>query len=135
MTSALRIHTAGWRRRPEAISNKSADELSLSQIAYICAIPNRPTYYNPYKNPDNALKRRDKILDDMMECGFISREEYEEAVAEEIVVTRPPTEFKNYQTTYAIDCAVRYLMEQDGFEFQYGFRTDEAYREYTAKYN
>ena len=115
--------------------NKSADELSLSQIAYICAIPNRPTYYNPYKNPDNALKRRDKILDDMMECGFISREEYEEAVAEEIVVTRPPTEFKNYQTTYAIDCAVRYLMEQDGFEFQYGFRTDEAYREYTAKYN
>ncbi len=29
--------------------NKSADELSLSQIAYICAIPNRPTYYNPYK--------------------------------------------------------------------------------------
>ena len=100
--------------------NKSADELSLSQIAYICAIPNRPTYYNPYKNPDNALKRRDKILDDMMACGFISREEYEEAVAAEIVVTRPPTEFKNYQTTYAIDCAVRYLMEQDGFEFQYG---------------
>ena len=70
----------------------------------------RQTYYNPYKNPENALKRRDKILDDMMECGFISREEYEEAVAEKIVVTRPPTEFKNYQTTYAIDCAVRYLM-------------------------
>ena len=41
----------------------------------------------------------------------------------------------NYETTYAIDCAIRYLMRRDGFEFQYGFRSDEAYKEYNANYN
>ena len=35
--------------------------LSLSQMAYLCAIPNNPTMYNPYKNPDNTLGRRDRI--------------------------------------------------------------------------
>ena len=115
--------------------DKSADELSLSQIAYICAIPNRPTYYNPYKNPDNALERRDKILADMKTCGFIGEDEYNEAVSEKIVVTRPEAEFKNYQTTYAIDCAVRYLMEENGFQFHYGFRDEDDYKEYTAQYN
>ena len=30
---------------------KDADELSLSQTAYLCAIPNSPTYYNPYRHP------------------------------------------------------------------------------------
>ncbi len=114
---------------------KSSDELSLSQIAYLCAIPNSPTYYNPYRHPDNALKRRDKILDDMLEMGYITQEQHDEAVAEEIQISKPDYGFRNYETTYAIDCAVRYLMELDGFSFQYGFRDDEAYQEYTERYD
>lgn len=47
-----------------------ADELSLSQTAYLCAIPNSPTYYNPYRHPENALTRRDKILEDMLKYGI-----------------------------------------------------------------
>lgn len=38
--------------------NKSASELTISQKAYLCAIPNSPTYYDPIKNPENALARR-----------------------------------------------------------------------------
>lgn len=115
--------------------NKDAAELSLSQIAYLCAIPNSPTYYNPYKNPENAIQRRDKILGDMKELGYITETEYAEAVAETITVQRQRVPLHNYETTYAIDCAVRYLMRRDGFEFQYGFRSQEEYEEYHQLYD
>ena len=114
---------------------KDADELSLSQTAYLCAIPNSPTYYNPYRHPENALTRRDKILEDMLSMGFITEKACKEAKAEEITVNRQRVPLHNYETTYAIDCAIRYLMRRDGFEFQYGFRSDEAYKEYNANYN
>ena len=114
---------------------KSSKELSLSQIAYLCAIPNSPTYYNPYRHPENALKRRDKILDDMLEMEYITQEEHDAAVEEEIVIQRPDYGFHNYETTYAVDCAVRYLMELDGFEFEYGFTSDKEYAQYSEQYD
>jgi penicillin-binding protein 1A len=113
---------------------KNAGELTLSQIAYLCAIPNSPTYYNPYRHPENAIKRRDKILGDMMEMGFITEEEYETALAETITVERRSVPLHNYETTYAVDCAVRYLMRRDGFEFRYGFQNKKDYEEYEKKY-
>ena len=114
---------------------KSSKELSLSQIAYLCAIPNSPTYYNPYRHPENALQRRDKILDDMLEMEYITQEEHDAAVEEEIVIQRPDYGFHNYETTYAVDCAVRYLMELDGFEFEYGFTSDKEYEQYSEQYD
>ncbi|MCD8323422.1 MAG: transglycosylase domain-containing protein [Clostridiales bacterium] len=117
---------------------KSADELTLSETAYICAIPNRPEYYNPLKSPENALTRRDKILEDMEECGYITAAECEQAVAQTITVTEPEEEddtFYNYEVTYAINCAVRYLMTEDGFEFRYSFDSTEDYEEYSAEYD
>lgn len=114
---------------------KPSKELSLSQIAYLCAIPNSPTYYNPYRHPENALKRRDKILDDMLEMEYITQEEHDAAVEEEIVIQRPDYGFHNYETTYAVDCAVRYLMELDGFEFEYGFTSDKEYEQYSEQYD
>lgn len=112
-----------------------ANELSLSQIAYLCAIPNSPSYYNPYKHPENAIKRRDKILGDMKEMGFISEREYKEALRETISVQRMQTPMKNYETTYAIDCAIRYLMRMDGFHFKYGFQNKEEYLAYKEQYD
>lgn len=113
---------------------KDADELSLSQTAYLCAIPNSPSYYNPYRHPENALKRRDKILGDMLEMGYITQEEHDAAVSEEISVSRTSYEMKNYETTYAIDCAVRWLMREDGFTFEYGFTNYDDYRAYQEAY-
>lgn len=111
-----------------------AGDLSLSQIAYLCAIPNSPSYYNPYRHPENAIKRRDKILGDMKEMGFISESEHTEAINETINVQRQKTPMRNYETTYAIDCAIRYLMRMDGFEFKYGFQDKEKYLEYKKQY-
>lgn len=119
----------------KAYFNKDVKDLSLSQIAYLCAIPNRPSYYDPYKNPDNALERRDKILEDMCECGYISQAEMVKAKAEPITIERPTQAFNNYETTFAVDCAIKYLMKLDGFNFKYEFKDDDAYNDYHTNYN
>lgn len=115
--------------------NKDIDELSLSEIAYICSIPNSPSYYDPYENPENALKRRDKILSDMLEENYITQLEYEKAIKEEIIINKPSYEVYNYQTTYAIDCAIEYLMTLNNFEFKYHFDTKLEYEQYNDYYN
>lgn len=116
---------------------RPVDDLTLSEVAYICAIPNRPEYYNPLKNSENAIARRDKILEDMYECGYITKEAGEEALGEEITIAEVDEEeqFYNYEVTYAINCTVRYLMKLDGFEFKYDFQTDEEYSEYNDLYD
>ena len=125
----------GLQAAAKGYFGKNADELTLSQTAYLCAIPNSPTYYNPYRHPENAITRRDKILDDMLSMGYITEAECKEAKAEQITVNRQRVPLHNYETTYAIDCAIRYLMRKDGFEFKYGFRSDAEYKEYNENYN
>lgn len=114
--------------------NKNANELSLGEITYLCAIPNSPEYYDPYKNPDNALDRRKKILGDMLSLNYITQEEYDEAVDEKVNITKPTFEFSDYQTTYAIECATQYIMQLDGFEFQYEFTNQSLYDAYEDSY-
>ena len=109
-------------------------DLSLSQVAYLCALPNRPTYYNPYKNPERALERRDKILNDMVECGFISVSDKIAAEEERINISRPKYQYNNYESTFATDCAIKYLMKYNGFEFRYKFDSDEDAVQYSSKY-
>ena len=117
--------------------NKSPKELTLSETAYICAIPNSPSYYDPVKNKDNAISRRDKILNDMLECDYISEKEYKEAINEKIVLdlSGNNVEFSNYQTTYALKCATEYFMELNGFKFKNEYKDDEDFKAYLEEYN
>lgn len=117
---------------------RSVSDLSLSETAYICAIPNRPEYYNPLKNSENAISRRNKILQDMYECNYITKDAGDAALAENITVAEVSDEedtFYNYEATYAINCAIRYLMKQDGFEFKSHFEDDADYDTYNAYYD
>ncbi len=117
---------------------KPASELTLSEAAYLCAIPNRPEYYDPFDDPSTALKRRDKILRDMQECGYITEAEKKEAMAQEIIVVPEETnktEFHNYATTLAVKYATEYLMEYKyDFQFKYHFDTEAEYAAYQEDY-
>ena len=127
----------GFSAAAKGYFNKTSDELSLSEIAYICAIPNAPAYYDPIKNKDRAIKRRDKILGDMLECGYISEENYNKAIKEEIILDTSGNkiEFSNYQATYATECAVRYLMKLNNFYFRYEFEDNDDYKKYLINYD
>ena len=125
----------GLEAAAQGYFGKKASQLSLSETAYLCAIPNRPAYYDPIKYPDNALKRRDKILSDMLEEGMITESDYELATSEKInLKEQTSAQLNDYQATFAMDCAVRYLMGLDGFEFRYTFYSDEDYKTYKSLY-
>ncbi len=114
--------------------NREVKSLSLSQMAFLCAIPNNPTLYDPVTNMENTLKRRDLVLKALRDDEKISEEEYELAVAETITLERPVTAKNNYAETYIYYSAVCKLMEANGFEFRYHFDSKEERDEYDEAY-
>ncbi len=115
--------------------NRKAEDLDLSQTAFLCAIPNNPSMYDPLKNMDDTLERRDRILKNMYEDGKISESAYRMAKAEEITLDRPEHAKNNYVETYTYYCAIRLLMEQEGFVFRTEFETEEDKEAYFERYN
>ncbi|KRN03735.1 transglycosylase domain-containing protein [Holzapfeliella floricola] len=59
---------------------KELKQLSLPQIALMAAMPNAPTNYDPYVYPDNALKRRNLVLSEMLENQKITQDQYQQAI-------------------------------------------------------
>ncbi len=66
--------------------DKSAGELELEEAAMLAGIINLPGTYDPFAHPQIAQKRRDVVLEQMLERGDISRAEYDEAVSTELEV-------------------------------------------------
>lgn len=114
--------------------DKDLDELSVSEVAFLCAIPNSPTYYDPRTNYDNTIDRRNKILNDMNELGYLNDVEYQMALEEEITLAETKQVNHDYIETFTNFCATEALMEAAGFEFQYKFDTLEEQQEYNKNY-
>lgn len=75
----------GIEEASQAFFDKSARDLTLSEAAYLAAIPQAPTYLSPYGNNRDALEaRHDLVLERMRINGFITIEEYEASQAEEV---------------------------------------------------
>lgn len=126
----------GIESASEAYFDKEAKDLTISQIAFLCAIPNSPTRYDPYDNPDATMERRDRILKSMYEEGYISQEQYEKSIAEKItVLPKKETQSNDYAETYIIKCAAESLMKERGFEFQYTFEDEEEEEAYNEEYD
>ena len=125
----------GIESAAEAYFNKDANDLSISQIAFLCAIPNSPSRFDPYDHPEATMERRDKILKNMYEEGYISKAQYDRSIAEEIkVLPKKETESNDYAETYIIKCATESLMKANGFEFKTTFRTTSEEEKYDEEY-
>ena len=114
--------------------SKSVSQLSISEIAFLCAIPNSPTYYDPLTNYDNTIARRNRILSAMLDQKYISSTDYAVAVSTDIELNIPETKKHDYQETFSWYCAVRALMAHDGFEFRNTFENAEDEAQYDAQY-
>ena len=115
--------------------SKSCNELSLSQLIFLCAIPNSPTRYDPIENFDNTIERRNRILDQMLAAGKITDEEYSDAHSEEITLKIPEKPKRNAIETYAMNCTVKALMKVQGFVFKNYFKSEEEQNEYNEQYS
>ncbi|MCJ0588723.1 transglycosylase domain-containing protein, partial [Enterococcus cecorum] len=85
----------GMQTASKAFYGKPLDQLTLPQTALLAGIPNAPTLFDPYANPDSAKKRRDIVLLTMYQNKKISKSDYEQAVATPIndgLLTTPATQ-------------------------------------------
>ncbi|MDE7163018.1 MAG: transglycosylase domain-containing protein [Clostridia bacterium] len=61
--------------------DKSAEDLTLEQSATIVGLLTSPNNFSPFKNPQKCLARRNTVLRNMTECGFIDEQSCENAIA------------------------------------------------------
>lgn len=116
--------------------SKSVSELTLSEQAFIAAIPNNPSKYNPLTNFENTLRRRDLILEQMYDTDYITSMDFYTAKSEEVVLNQPQQEREdNSVVTYVRHCATESLMKSAGFSFRDNFDTQEEQDEYESLYD
>jgi penicillin-binding protein 1A len=67
--------------------DKSVNELTVAEAAYLAALPKGPSNYHPFRHTDRAIERRNLIIDLMVENGYVSSEEGVKAKGEPLGVT------------------------------------------------
>lgn len=59
---------------------KPAEDMTLEQSATVVGLLTSPNNFSPFKNPAKSLSRRNTVLKNMLDCGYIDRETYENTV-------------------------------------------------------
>lgn len=122
-TIALGNNTAGIKSASDYYFGKTPMELTLAEAATIAAMTSMPVYYDPYLHPDNNATQREYVLSKMLEFGHITQEQYDAAVAEEIVLrTQHGTQatqgdIKSYFTDTVIEEVINDLVETKGYSY------------------
>ena len=83
-TINLGQNTLGVQAASLRYFNKSVNTLTLSECAVIAGITQNPSKFNPISHPDNNAQRREKVLNNMLEQGYITQAEYDEAMADDV---------------------------------------------------
>ena len=95
--------TWGAQAASKTIFNKSAADLTLAEAALIAGLPQRPTYYSPFNDPEIAKNRQRYVLKLMHERGWVDRdgvhrkisdEEYNQAIEQPLVYASIDTSIK-----------------------------------------
>ena len=82
-TINLGQNTLGVQAASLRYFNKQVQDLNLSECAVLAGITKNPSRYNPISHPEENAKRRTKVLNDMLEQGYITQTEYDEAMADD----------------------------------------------------
>ncbi len=83
-TINLGSNCLGVQKAAQRYFNKDVSELTLSECAVIAGITQNPYSYNPILYPEKNAERRQKVLDNMEELGYITAEEKAEALADDV---------------------------------------------------
>src|SRR5690349_9431083 len=71
---------------------KDLSALTIAEAAFLAGLPKSPNHFSPFKNYARAKKRQEHVLDRMMEAGFITPPQHDEAMAEPLSFRRPGSE-------------------------------------------
>ena len=109
--------------------NKKLDKLTLAESALIAGLPQAPSVYSPYQNPDLAVKRRNQVIKRMYANKYITKEEAQKAMEEPLKLRNEYISYSQNKAPYFSDYVMKELQ-------QLGFREDEisqgGYKIYTT---
>lgn len=94
--------------------NKNLNELTLAEAALIAGLPQAPSVYSPLQNPKRSIERRNQVLRRLYKTGYITKEQYEKAKAEELNLNNKSRIYSFNKAPYFIDFVLREL-EYIGF--------------------
>jgi penicillin-binding protein 1A len=98
--------------------NKDASDLTLSESALLAGIINLPGVYDPFIDPGSAKERRNVVLNKMLEYGYITKKEHDEAVSSKLNLSRGRVQYQN-DDEYFLDAVRREIAEEYGDDMLY----------------
>jgi len=92
---------------------KSLSELTLAESAYLAALPKGPDNYHPLRRTAQAVARRNWVIDQMAEMGWVTRAEAEAAKKEPLKVQAAPTRSQYRDADYFVEEVRRISLNMD----------------------
>lgn len=83
-TINLGAGTYGVQAAARKYFNKDVWDLNLSECATLAGITQNPTQYNPIEHPEANAKRRKEVLDHMLDQGYITQEQYDQVINDDV---------------------------------------------------
>ncbi|WP_161510761.1 penicillin-binding protein 1A [Bartonella quintana] len=99
--------------------NKSVNDLTLEQCAYLAALPKGPANYDPFKNTQRAINRRNWVIDRMVANGYVSRQQGEKAKAKPLGATMRGSDSYVFAADYFTEEVRRRLIHRYGTQTLY----------------
>src|SRR5438270_13292202 len=94
--------------------DKSVHELNIAEAAYLAALPKGPNNYHPFRRRDEAIARRNYVIDRMVEDKVVTAEDGEKAKKEPLKVTQRPTGAHIFAAEYFAEEVRRYIYDNYG---------------------
>lgn len=105
--------------------NKNVNELTLAECASLAAITKNPSAYNPDTKPEGNKERREDVLYKMYELDYISKDEYVDALTQEVVIDKSQQQdFEIPINNYFVDTLISEII--DDLSVKYNCSADTA---------
>lgn len=120
---------SGVQSAAQVYFGKNVEELSLAECASLIGITNNPSIYDPYINPEKNKERQEIILKQMLLQHYITQEQYDQAVAEELHLRNTSAEADDsseYYYSYFVDQVIRDvvndLCDKTGYSYEVAYK-------------
>lgn len=127
-TINLGSNTLGVQSAANKYFGKDVSELTLSESAVIAGITQNPYGYDPIRFPDNNADRRKRVLNAMLDQGYITKDQYDEAMADSVYdrIASYNVENPSSYNTYFVDALIEDVL--DDLINKAGYTESDAYK-------
>ena len=123
----------GIKSAAHTFFNKEPSELTINESAMLVGVVNAPSRYNPHRNPESALRRRNTVLDRMFVGGYITRSERDSLWQLPIELDYRPISHNTGTATYFREMlkGVMTMKKPQRSDARYNYSTDKRLNDWT----